>query len=79
MAGPWLGLFMAVSAGMLVADAVHFLFLAVDSVTVGAFSLPQVDLALFELFAQGVTWSSESQLFWAAEGCLDFICLRLLS
>lgn len=37
--------------------------LAVDSVTVGAFSLPQVGLALFELFAQGVTWSYESQLF----------------
>lgn len=35
-------------------------------------------LCSFELFAQGVTWSYKSQLIWAGEGCLDFICLHLL-
>lgn len=46
---PLAGSLMAISAVVLIADAVLAAVpvLAVDSVAVGAFSLPQVDLALF--------------------------------
>lgn len=79
VAGPWLG------PSRLSVQECSLLMQFTSSFGCGlgdswSLSLPQVDLALFlELCAQGVTWSYETQLFWAGESCLGFFSLHLLS